>query len=398
MSFPYIKTLTINDCYAYKNLQVDAEPDGLAFKHIILTGKNGSGKSTILRSLNKNFGYLRIKGSQEKAIKNFQIWISDNPNSPNIPNWQSQLEMLSQVNPSFSTESNYFLENNPNYILHFFGSKRHVLEEKITTVTDNSEFEKALSGEKEIVLSTRLKQYLVNKKVAQAFDQIEQRPLDQNQNFFENFELILQTLFSDKTISLIFKRNKFDFSIKGKDGEISIEHLSDGFSSALSIFLDLMVRVDLIRQNIGDYTFEVPGIILIDEPENHLHLELQYAILPIITTFFPGIQIIAATHSPAVISSLPNAVVYDISTQKTISDWPLGCSFSELMLRHFGLENEYGPVADKIIDDVKAAVKNKDRDKLFSIFTENEKYLEGNTLKIEIENELIRMEAGKLVK
>jgi predicted ATP-dependent endonuclease of OLD family len=58
--------------------------------------------------------------------------------------------------------------------------------------------------------------------------------------------------------------------------------------------------------------YEKEGIVLIDEIETHLHLELQRLILPFLTRVFPNIQFIVTTHSPFVISSIPNAVVFDL--------------------------------------------------------------------------------------
>lgn len=51
---------------------------------------------------------------------------------------------------------------------------------------------------------------------------------------------------------------------------------------------------------------------MIDEVETHLHLELQRLILPFLTRVFPNIQFIVSTHSPFVINSIPNAVVFDL--------------------------------------------------------------------------------------
>jgi len=59
------------------------------------------------------------------------------------------------------------------------------------------------------------------------------------------------------------------------------------------------------------------GIVFLDEPETHLHLEMQYEVLPLLTNLFPNIQFIVATHSPAIISSLKDATVYDLSSQNS---------------------------------------------------------------------------------
>ena len=51
---------------------------------------------------------------------------------------------------------------------------------------------------------------------------------------------------------------------------------------------------------------------MIDEIETHLHLELQKKILGLLTTLFPNIQFIVTTHSPFILNSLEQVVIYDL--------------------------------------------------------------------------------------
>ncbi len=64
----------------------------------------------------------------------------------------------------------------------------------------------------------------------------------------------------------------------------------------------------------------MPGIIFIDEIETHLHLELQRRILELLTPIFPNIQFIVSTHSPFVLNSLENVVIYDLEECVLIKD------------------------------------------------------------------------------
>jgi predicted ATP-binding protein involved in virulence len=237
------------------------------------------------------------------------------------------------------------------------------IESAITKTVDTSDssvvYENRQGEQRQF--SQYFKQYLVNKKVSQAFDQLEsnQKGLQQTQDFFDSFTNLLRNLFEDKGLQLIFIREEFEFFIALSDGRrMTFNQLSEGFSAFLSIITELLMRVDFIRRRVSDFSFDPPGIVLIDEPETHLHLEMQYQVLPILTKLFPNIQFIAATHSPAVISSIPNATIYDLSTQVTRKEQVAGSSFSELMLTHFGLENEFSPVADRIIEQVNGIIEN----------------------------------------
>ena len=125
--------------------------------------------------------------------------------------------------------------------------------------------------------------------------------------------------------------------------------------------MDLLMRVDLLRKQVNDYTYDPCGFVLIDEPETHLHLRMQYQILPLLTSLFPNLQFIVATHSPAVASSIKNATVFDLSTGQALGDEAAGSSFSELMQTHFGLENEYSNVADRFLEEVAEIGQMPDR-------------------------------------
>jgi hypothetical protein len=70
---------------------------------------------------------------------------------------------------------------------------------------------------------------------------------------------------------------------------------------------------------------ETAGLLLIDEAENHLHPTWQKRFIPGIREIFPNLQIIAATHSPFVVASVPDARVYvcrydDAAQRTTVSN------------------------------------------------------------------------------
>lgn len=106
----------------------------------------------------------------------------------------------------------------------------------------------------------------------------------------------------DRYGNLIFK--------EGNGTSVNIKDMSDGFRSILSLTLEL------IRQLILAYSVEsvfpkgaetqsaiqisLPGVVLIDEIDVHLHPTWQTKIGKWFTKFFPNIQFIVATHSPLV--------------------------------------------------------------------------------------------------
>lgn len=395
MDFPYIKQIIVNDCYAAKNLTIDTRIEGSEFKHIILTGKNGSGKTTILNAVAIILDKYKNENSIENKIRTLKALISQHPNNSQVNTWREELANLLRIELTFGNQNKaYLFTNKDEFLLSFFKAQRKVELQKVETVTKEAQFLELFNknpGNENLI--GRFKQYLVNKKVYQAFDLMDAKDVSENERFFKNFERLLRNVLHDNELSLEFEKESFEFFLKLSDGRrITFNQLSEGFSAFLSIVMDLIIRTDLIRKKKNDYSYNPTGFVIIDEPETHFHLSMQYEILPFLNEFFPKAQLIVATHSPAVISSLKNAIVYDLSSKEQVGDWLLGSSFSELMIRHFGLENEFSPTADKILADINSAYEQKDIQKLKSVLSENEKYLTAS-LRLEIESRIIELQA-----
>lgn len=63
---------------------------------------------------------------------------------------------------------------------------------------------------------------------------------------------------------------------------------------------------------------DFPLIILIDEPESHLHIALQRTILPYLVQCFSNAQFIVASHSPFIITSLPDATLFNMENRECL--------------------------------------------------------------------------------
>ena len=66
----------------------------------------------------------------------------------------------------------------------------------------------------------------------------------------------------------------------------------------------------MLRGNYSDLaTSGKEFVVTFDEPENHLHPELQVRLLPGLIDAFPTAQFVVATHNPLVVSSSPDSQV-----------------------------------------------------------------------------------------
>lgn len=91
-----------------------------------------------------------------------------------------------------------------------------------------------------------------------------------------------------------------------RDGvELPLEHLSDGYRTVTALVLDLLRHLhrcygDLRLQTDADghQVCPLPGVVLIDEVDAHLHVEWQQRIGFWLRQHFPALQFIVTTHSP----------------------------------------------------------------------------------------------------
>lgn len=124
---------------------------------------------------------------------------------------------------------------------------------------------------------------------------------------FEDFENVLRRMLPPR---LGFKRlivRVPEVVLETETGPFSLDALSGGAAAV----------VDLAWQI---FMFQPAGtsfVATLDEPENHLHPELQRRILADLIAEFPAVQFIVATHSPFIVGSVPDSNVYVLDYDDT---------------------------------------------------------------------------------
>jgi hypothetical protein len=99
------------------------------------------------------------------------------------------------------------------------------------------------------------------------------------------------------------------FFIDGEGQKVLVDELSDGFRSILSMAFEIIRQ--LVHSYGADVVFKefspksnpiikVPGVIMIDEVDAHLHPTWQTRIGDWFTRYFPSMQFIVTTHSPLI--------------------------------------------------------------------------------------------------
>ncbi len=111
------------------------------------------------------------------------------------------------------------------------------------------------------------------------------------------------------------------FFTDGNGNEVEINQLSDGFRSILSLAFELirlLIRFydeEKVFKNFkkGDYTIDLPGVVIIDEIDAHLHPTWQTRVGQWFTKYFPALQFIVTTHSPLVCRAAENGSIWRLS-------------------------------------------------------------------------------------
>lgn len=307
----FLTRIHINKVFHLEN--IDIEIDEQEKKHLILTGKNGSGKTSVLRAL-ANF-LQRIKDWDIDVISDH---ISDLNQIIFHYKGSSTKVYREEINPSFSNLLELAKkEKEDEFILTFYEANRKILVaapktpekpnlERVNRIWDSKQGE--------------FLKFLIDLKIQEALARNENDIKEANKIkcWFDSFTELLNDLFAGEPVSLDFNYKDYSFTIRQGKKSFGFNELADGYSAIIDIIADLILRM----QQTGSLTraYEKQGIVLIDEIETHLHLELQKAILPMLTRVFPNIQFIVTTHSPFVLNSLKNSVAFDLEKQQRLDD------------------------------------------------------------------------------
>ena len=89
-------------------------------------------------------------------------------------------------------------------------------------------------------------------------------------------------------------------------GSVPLSGLSLGYQTTLTWIVDLALRL-YERYPENNDPLSVPGIVLIDNIDLHLHPRWQRQLMDDLTRFFPAIQFVASVHSPLIVQAAQRA-------------------------------------------------------------------------------------------
>lgn len=334
------KSLRLSNWRQYRELDVSFHE-----RLTVLTGANGAGKTTVLNLLSRHFGWQgslvstprRQKGGTtfhpgnwtDDSLAAYEEWLDDEgslgtePPAPPVSSGPEQeigaltyandvlarLTVPPTVGASFNVNIHDQREQKGLHIPSHRPIFSYQTVENIPTVPRRRD--QAFSTYMEIVRARHygqhhqrtpnyfMKETLIALAAFGHGNAVIERDLD-SLAVFTGFEDVLKTILPP---SLGFTRLAVrlpEVVLVTRSGDFSLDAVSGGISSL----------VDLAWQVFMYAPPETPFAVTIDEPENHLHPELQRTVLSSFIRAFPHVQFICATHSPFIVTAVPDANTY----------------------------------------------------------------------------------------
>ena len=258
----------------------------LPIKHLLITGKNGSGKTSVLDALERflddtcdNQKLLNAKKRLPIAKNNLEQQIKRQIDISSIVTTQKAIKIYektihqfdSGVSATFNQDVYSVNETfqRGEFILAYFKAERafEAKESKHVEKVELKDTYKISENPREDFVK-----YLVDKKVSQSLYQTknEAKKAEEIADWFKSFEQLLQEIYSDPTLALDFDVDSFTFHIQEKGREdFNFNTMSAGYAAILDIVVNIIMRME--QHTGGTFNFTMPGIVLIDELETHLH-------------------------------------------------------------------------------------------------------------------------------
>ena len=345
-----VKKIKVNNLFHLHDFDIEFGSEDTP--HLILTGRNGSGKTILLNAISdfldqikadKHLYFLKYGDWVEFRKKKYEEAKTDQDKASaktDFDQVQKQYDDLyAKVSLEFSSVYDLVQKyNDGDFIVAFYQATRKV---SMLAPKNPTKPQYAIKSTNKDIVAKEFLNFMSDLKIQEALARNENNIADADEIrlWFENFESLLREIYNEPSLKLQFDYKDYSFKINivESNKSFTFNQMSDGYSAVFEIIVDLILKMQDKKSVVRSYQKE--GIVLIDEIETHLHLELQKNILPLLTKIFPNIQFIVTTHSPFVLNSLSNAVAFDLEHQEEIRDLD-EYSYSTLAEEYFGVSTD----------------------------------------------------------
>lgn len=294
----------------------------------VLTGANGSGKTTILNLLSRHFGWnIELvsvpKKDEKRGILTYiaGLWSRLRGEREQQPKQQNSIGSITYsegtaanllVPDSVSQVYNINIENQAQIKgLHIPSHRSALTYEKVESILKEPRTTGQLISEYFSLTQGRYKgsggrspSYSIKEALISfamfGYGSVAVTPNLALKETFEKFQDILNSILPTE---IGFERIEIrmpEVVLVTKTGDFSFDAISGGMAS----LIDIAWQIYMFSKENEQF------VVTIDEPENHLHPKMQRTVLPNLVRIFPNVQFIVATHNPFIVGSVLDSNVY----------------------------------------------------------------------------------------
>lgn len=193
------------------------------------------------------------------------------------------------------------------------------------------------------------------------------------------------------------RKPRLHMSIDKNGDSLDVAQLSQGEKSLMALIGDIARRLAVMNPGLED-PLRGDGIVLIDEVDMHLHPQWQRSLIEQLTTTFPNCQFVLTTHSPLVISDSKNVLTYLIDEDEVEPLRPLYGEDANTVLMEIMDTNIRNAEVNEKLNDALDAIHDSEIEKAKRLIQELEADLPAGNLELSKAKLLLRKKELKIAK
>ena len=402
-----IKQLDLSNIGRFEQLTLPLASQSETGSNItVITGNNGTGKTTLLKAITTALSWFTARLRREKGngrtiaeidIKNgqssAQIWLKAEYSSNKILQWSTAKARQGRINlrKSTLTEVTQLAEHYRQALtdndttalplIFFYGVDRYIHKFDINLSKEPDLFSQFSGYDGKGATFSNFFSWFKQREDIENEQRMAPSVLTELKNDLspEQFSTLLarQELLKDKPLEVvrqaistfmpgynnlqIRRQPQPHMTIDKDDESLDINQLSQGEKSLLALIGDIARRLALTHPALNN-PLEGDGIVLIDEVDLHLHPKWQRSLIDKLAAAFPNCQFILTTHSPLVISDPMKILCYTLDDGELIRQNTLyGLDANQVLLEVMDTDIR-NKVVQNALDDALDLIQDGDLD------------------------------------
>ncbi|MEA5258924.1 AAA family ATPase [Arcicella aquatica] len=372
-----IESLEINKIGAFEHLKMDfpKKTDPEKAEIHILTGENGTGKTTILEALAEIAKYKIDTSEQTGLINkldlNSVISVITHPKK-----YSTNLELddivqnrssKNMIGKDIQTKMNERL--GVDFALFAYSGYRRINQSKMISIDKGRfSFPDALNDALNFdnsINTDKLTQWIGTAIAQEALSILkgDSQRASKYRNYVKIIEEIIEEI-TNEQVSFDLNADTMHLNIIINKQKLALTSLPDGLKSLISWIGDLVMRMSQIGWAFDIPIFERNFILFLDEIEVHLHPAWQRKILPVVQELFKNAQIFISTHSPFVVGSVDGAWVHKlkkVGAYAVLDGEPVltedAESYDTILEEVFGIKERFGKDIEILLKEFREITK-----------------------------------------